>query len=202
MDLETNNQNNQDTNKTNALSAFGLFVWDLVKILILAVVIIVPFRMYIAEPFMVSGHSMLPNYHDKDYLIIDRLSYHFREPQRGEVIVLKFPKDTSQYYIKRIIGLPGERIYCEQGKILIINSEKNQKILEEGYLPNGTKTDNCKPAQTLGSNEYFVLGDNRGASSDSRVWGILPKDDIVGKVWLRAFPLNDFGFFNNPAYGQ
>ncbi len=203
MDPETNSKNSQNLKQpANGLAAFGLFVWDLVKILILAVIIIVPFRIYIAEPFMVSGHSMLPNYRDKDYLIIDRLSYRWHEPQRGDVVVLKFPKDTSQYYIKRIIGLPGEQVRCGQGKVEIIDAEKKQKILEEPYLPPKTQTNNCKPLQVLGSGEYFVLGDNRTASSDSRAWGILPKDDIIGRAWLRAFPLGDFGVFHSPIYAQ
>ncbi len=166
-------------------------------------IIILPVRTFLAEPFMVSGSSMIPNFHDKDYLIVDRLSYRIHNPQRGDVIVLKFPKDTTQYFIKRIIGLPGETVICEQGRVAVeASGEAAPQILAETYLPSTALTQNCKPKQVLGSDEYFVLGDNRMASSDSRVWGILPKDDIVGRVWLRIFPFHDFGFMATPSYAQ
>ena len=197
---ETNNQQNHSQ---NPLVSFGLFVWDLVKIFILAMVIILPVRTFLAEPFMVSGSSMVPNFHDRDYLIVDRLSYRLHQPERGDVIVLRFPKDTSQYFIKRIIGLPGETVTCEQGRVEVQPAGSAQPVvLPEAYLPSRVLTQNCKPKQVLGSDEYFVLGDNRGASSDSRVWGILPKDDIVGRVWLRVFPFSDFGFMVTPSYAQ
>lgn len=197
---ETNIKQNQNQ---NPLVSFGLFVWDLVKIFVLAMVIILPVRTFLAEPFMVSGSSMVPNFHDRDYLIVDRLSYRLHEPQRGDVIVLRFPKDTSQYFIKRIIGLPGETVTCEQGKVEIQAPGSDQPVvLAEDYIPSRIPTQNCKPKQVLGSNEYFVLGDNRVASSDSRVWGVLPKDDIVGRVWLRVFPFSDFGFTVTPSYAQ
>lgn len=197
---ETNIQQNQNQ---SPLVSFGLFVWDLVKIFVLAMVIILPIRTFLAEPFMVSGSSMVPNFHDRDYLIVDRLSYRLHEPQRGDVVVLRFPKDTSQYFIKRIIGLPGEAVTCEQGKVEIQAPGSSQPmVLVEDYIPGRISTQNCKPKQVLGSNEYFVLGDNRAASSDSRVWGVLPKDDIVGRVWLRVFPFNDFGLTVTPSYAQ
>ena len=109
MDSETNN-NQPAPNKPKLLRQLGAFFWDLVKILVIALAIIIPFRAFIAEPFMVSGSSMVPNFHNNDYLIVDRISYHFHAPARGDVIVFKFPKDTSQYYIKRVIGLPGEKV--------------------------------------------------------------------------------------------
>ena len=197
---ETNTQQNQSQ---NPLVSFGLFLWDLIKIFLLAMLIILPVRTFLAEPFMVSGSSMVPNFHDRDYLIVDRLSYRLHEPQRGDVVVLKFPKDVSQYFIKRIIGLPGETIKCEQGKVVVERvSQDKTVILEESYIPSKSLTQNCRPQQVLGSNEFFVLGDNRLASSDSRVWGILPKDDIVGRVWLRVFPLSGFGLTIAPSYAQ
>ncbi|MCL5009294.1 MAG: signal peptidase I [Patescibacteria group bacterium] len=200
MPEETNSQENQNQ---SPVASFGLFLWDLVKIFLLAMVIILPVRTFLAEPFMVSGSSMIPNFHDKDYLIVDRLSYRMHNPQRGDVIVLKFPKDTTQYFIKRIIGLPGETVICEQGRVAVeASAEAAPQILAETYLPSTALTQNCKPKQVLGSDEYFVLGDNRMASSDSRVWGILPKDDIVGRVWLRIFPFHDFGFMATPSYAQ
>src|SRR5258708_35518334 len=104
------NKNIESGENESPLKAIVNFFWDMFKILVLALVIIVPFRMFIAEPFVVSGSSMLPNFHNKDYLIVDRIFYHTAQPQRGDVIVLLYPKDPSQFFIKRIIGLPGVQI--------------------------------------------------------------------------------------------
>jgi len=200
--MEENKNNNQiEQNPTSTAKTIGSFVWDLVKILVIALVIIVPFRMFIAEPFVVSGSSMQPNYHNHDYLIIDRLTYLNNSPQRGDVIVLKFPKDTSQFFIKRIIGLPGETVKVGQGFVTIYNSEHPEGFrITETYLPNQSETFGRTDEVRLGTSEYFVLGDNRTASSDSRVWGILPSNDIVGKVWARIYPFSTAGFFKGPNY--
>lgn len=192
-----------ETKEQSPLKAAGAFIWDLVKILIIAFFIIIPFRMFVAEPFMVSGSSMLPNFRNNDYLIIDRMSYRTGAPQRGDVIVLMYPKDNDQFYIKRIIGLPGDTVKFSGGQVMIYN-DQNPKgfILEEGsYLPKGLETNSNTPSfGPLGSDEYFVLGDNRLASSDSRFWGILPRKDIVGKVWVRVYPFSTFGTIKTPTY--
>ena len=127
--------------------------------------------------------------YDGDGQIVDELTYRLREPGRGEVIVFKFPKDTSQYYIKRIVALPGETIEIHDKKIIIYNQGFKEGVVldESSYLANGLNTwGDIKVI--LASNEYFVLGDNRGASSDSRQWGVLPQKDIIGRVWIRAWP--------------
>ncbi len=191
----------ENQNSTEATGTIKNFVWDLVKIIAISLAIIIPFRLLVAEPFVVSGSSMLPNFHNRDYLIVDRISYRRAVPERGEVIVLKYPKDNRQYFIKRIIGLPGETITLANGKVQIINAKNpNGFILTENYLPQETPTLGKPGPTTLGSDEYFVLGDNRTASSDSRVWGILPKDDIIGKAWLRVFPFKDFGTVKPTKY--
>lgn len=178
----------------------GSFLWELARVVIIAFAIMLLFRMFIAEPFIVSGSSMVPNYHDREYLVVNKLGYRFNEPQRGDVVVFHYPKDTSQYFIKRIIGLPGEKVKVENGHVVIYNNEhKNGSVLEEAYLPSQDITFGKNDVVTLGSGEYFVLGDNRLASSDSRVWGILPKNDIVGKAWLRVFPVSNFGVPTFPA---
>lgn len=201
MDLEINKPKQKGNSSRISLKLIIVFIWDLVKILVVALALIIPFRILIAEPFVVSGSSMFPNFHNKDYLIIDRISYRIHPPERGDVVVLKFPKDPSQYYIKRIVGLPSDHISCQKGKVVISKEEGQQPIvLKESYLPSNTQTLNCKPLTILGSDEYFVLGDNRTASSDSRVWGVLPKDDIVGRAWFRVFPLGDFGLVKSPIY--
>jgi len=188
-------------NQQSQIGTIKSFFWDLFKILAVSLVIIIPFRLLVAEPFVVSGSSMLPNFHNKDYLIVDRISYKSHEPQRGDVVVIKYPKDNRQYFIKRIIGLPGETLNLESGKVFISNNQNPGGFeLKESYLPEGTPTLGKPGPINLGSGEYFVLGDNRTASSDSRVWGILPEADIVGRAWLRVFPLGSFGFFKTPTY--
>ena len=195
------NKNQETPNNNKSMQTVGAFVWDLIKILIIALIIIVPFRTFVAEPFVVSGSSMLPNFHNGDYLIIDRLSYITGSPARGDVIVLKYPKDTSQFFIKRIIGLPGETVKLAQGKVVVINKDHPEGFqLNEPYLSSPIETFGKTDPTTLGSGEFFVLGDNRVASSDSRVWGILPRDDIVGRVWARIFHFNEAGFIKTPTY--
>ncbi len=181
--------------------ALGSFIWELVKVFLLALVIIVPLRVFVAEPFIVSGTSMVPNFHNREYLVIDKVSYKVHEPERGEVIVFRYPKDPSQYFIKRVIGLPGEKVKVEQGHVVVYNKQyPNGKILPEDYLPNQNVTFGRDELVTLGADEYFVLGDNRQASSDSRIWGILPKHDIVGRAWFRVFPLTEFGHLKDHTY--
>lgn len=177
----------------------GSFLWELSRIVVIAFIIMVGFRFFVAEPFIVSGSSMVPNYHNREYLVVNKMSYRFNEPARGDVIVFKYPKDTSQYFIKRVIGLPGEKVKVENGKVFIYNEQNPEgKSLNEEYLSNQDITFGKNDIVTLGSDEFFVLGDNRLASSDSRVWGVLPRHDIVGTAWLRVFPLNTFGTSDFP----
>lgn len=198
---ENSNQNQQNQEDGPSKQGVGAFIWDMVKILVIASLIILPFRTFVAEPFVVSGSSMLPNFHNNDYLIINRLIYITGNPRRGDVVVLRFPKDPSQFFIKRVIGLPGETVELKQGHVVIINTAHPEGLtLNESYLPNQLQTLGGSAPARLGSNEFFVLGDNRTASSDSRVWGILPRDLIIGKVWLKAFPFSDFGVFHTPNY--
>jgi len=151
------------------------------EIILLLILIVLPVRFFLFEPFLVRGQSMEPNFHNFDYLIIDKLSYFFREPQRGEVVVFKPPFDDHVYYIKRIIGLPGERIIIEESKITIFNKEHPKGfVLNEDYLQNHYTLG--KIEVNLGSNEYFVLGDNREVSYDSRKWGPVKKERIIGRV--------------------
>lgn len=168
------------------------FLLDSLKILLIALAIVIPIRVLLFQPFMVKGSSMEPNFHSGDYLIIDELSYRFRDPQRGEVIVFKYPLDTSYRYIKRIIGLPGETVKIVNGEVFVSRGNAtSEKIDENMYLPEKTqeawKSTNYGPI-TLKANEYFVMGDNRTNSSDSRVWGPLPTNDITGRVLLRFSP--------------
>ncbi len=201
--MEENKQTNWEQEGQETAQTIGSFIWELVRVFVIALAIIVPLRIFIAEPFIVSGSSMVPNFHNREYLIIDKISYRSNEPERGQVIVLRYPKDPSQYFIKRIIGLPGETVKVDQGSVYIYNDANPTGLkLGEEYLPNEGITFGSNEPITLGSEEYFVLGDNRLASSDSRVWGILPKEDIIGKVWVRVFPLSEFSFSKHATYSQ
>lgn len=176
------------------LALIGRFFWELIKIFLLAMVIIVPIRYFLVQPFFVRGASMEPTYLDGEYLVIDELSYYLREPRRGEVIVFRFPNNRSQFFIKRIIGLPGDTVMVDDGRVVINSEVYNQgAILDESdYIKAGLRTGGSISV-TLGEDEYYVLGDNRPASSDSRSWGALTRDDIVGRAWIRAFPVDRFG---------
>ncbi|MCD6500908.1 signal peptidase I [bacterium] len=178
-----------------------LFFWETAKIVILALVIVIPIRYFVFQPFIVKGFSMEPNFHDGDYLIVDEFSYHFRTPQRGEVIVFRYPKDPSQRFIKRIIGLPGEEVKIEGGTITIIDKFGQEQILDESdylFLDQGSFEGDEKIK--LGEDEYFILGDNRAHSFDSRRWGPLPREYIVGRVLLRAWPPKAMAMISTPSY--
>jgi len=170
------------------------FLWETGKLAVISLVIILPIRYYVIQPFFVLGASMEPNFENGDYLIIDEISYRFNQPQRGDVIVFKYPNNPRQYYIKRIIGLPGEIITISDEKIVIKNKANPDGFaLEEDYL-SGVET-NGNISATLGFDEYYVLGDNRGASSDSRMWGALKEEFVVGRALLRAYPFDKAEIF-------
>ena len=170
------------------------FLWETGKLAVISLVIILPIRYYVIQPFFVLGASMEPNFENGDYLIIDEISYRFNQPQRGDVIVFKYPNNPKQYYIKRIIGLPGEIITISDEKIVIKNKANPDGFaLEEDYL-SGVET-NGNISATLGFDEYYVLGDNRGASSDSRMWGALKEEFVVGRALLRAYPFDKAEIF-------
>ena len=181
------------------LKSFFKFCWEIFQIVILALVIVLPIRYFLFQPFLVKGQSMEPNFHDDDYLIVDEISYHFREPKRGDVVVFKYPKNPSQRFIKRIIGLPGETVEIKDGEVIIIKDGQSQILDESSYLSPFLKTSgNLKI--TLNQNEYFVLGDNRFVSADSRSWGTLPKKFITGRVIFRLWPIRALAFFSEPKY--
>ncbi|MEK7175141.1 MAG: signal peptidase I [Patescibacteria group bacterium] len=183
---------------SNFFEEAGDFIWETAKIVVVSLLIILPIRYFIVQPFFVRGESMLPSFNDKDYLIIDEFSYRFYRPERGEVVVFRFPQDPSQYYIKRIIGLPGETVEIKNGAVTIINRNNPEGVvIKENYLNENT------PGEIkikLDDNEYFVLGDNRDASSDSRRWGPLSNHLIIGRAWLRIWPFNEAHAIKNPVY--
>lgn len=167
------------------------YLWEFLKVVVISLAIIIPVRYFLIQPFFVRGASMEPNFDNGQYLVIDEISYRFDEPARGEVIVFRYPLDPAQYYIKRIIGLPGETVEIKDGNIYIFNGQipGGAALDESAYLASDIVTHGNVRA-VLGQREYFVLGDNRSSSSDSRQWGALPEGNIIGKVWLRAWPFN------------
>ncbi len=170
------------------------FFWETFKLVVISLVIIVPIRYFVMQPFFVLGASMEPTFENGDYLIIDEISYILGEPERGDVVVFRYPHNPKQYYIKRIVGLPGEVVMIHDKGVTVKNKEFPEGFpLKEEYLPGADTYGNMSLA--LGGNEYFVLGDNREASSDSRRWGALKKEYIVGKVWVRAFPFDKVTVF-------
>lgn len=168
-------------------------VIDFLKTVIVSAGIMLFIRFFIIQPFVVKGSSMEPNFYEKDYLIVDEITYRFKEPQRGDIVVFKYKDENnkSEYLIKRIVGLPGDTVIVKDGNVFINNS-LGELILEEPYLPIDRETMG-NLSEEIKENNYFVLGDNRAVSLDSRYFGQINKDSIVGKVLLRGFPFNKFG---------
>ena len=165
------------------------FFLELFKFAAIALLIVVPVRTYVAQPFVVSGASMEPTFDSGEYLVVDELSYRFREPARGDVVIFRYPKDPSKYFIKRIVGLPDETVTIRGSEVVVVNhAHPEGLVLPETYLdPGRLKSDFITVA--LSGGEYFVLGDNRRESSDSRYWGALPRENIVGRAFLRLVPI-------------
>jgi signal peptidase I len=193
-----------DKNIENQAEEYGFrgAIWEIVKMVFWVVVIIVPIRVFLVQPFFVQGASMEPNFEDKEYLIVNELGYKttdlgnfftvrpFKEFQRGDVVVFRYPKNPKIFYIKRIVALPGEKIEIRGGEVKISNSENpGGFVLDESrYLAPSVETAG-EVSVKLGG-EYFVMGDNRMYSSDSRSWGPVPEADVMGRVILRAWPVN------------
>lgn len=164
---------------------------EIVTFIVLAVLIVVPIRIFIAQPFVVEGASMHPTFESTDYLIVDQLSYRFNDPLRGEVIVFRYPNKPSVFYIKRIIGLPGETVDITRGIVTITRTDGTTLTLEENYVVAEDATYN--QTTSLGPDQYFVMGDNRPKSSDSRTWGALPRENIMGRAFFRLLPPGQMG---------
>jgi len=166
---------------------------DTIQFIIIAGIIIIPFRMFVAQPFIVNGTSMDPTFKSGEYLIVDQITYRFNKPERDSVLIFKYPQEQNQKFIKRVIGLPGETISINKGAVTIKNKDNPTGfVLENKYITH-PKQDTLEI--TLKENEYYVMGDNRLESFDSRYWGPLTEDLIIGRPLLRLLPLNKIAVF-------
>jgi len=172
---------------------------DVIKFALIALLIVVPIRWFVAQPFIVKGASMEPTFQNGDYLIVDQLSYRFHPPMRGDVIIMRYPKDPTVFFIKRIIGLPNETVELVGSHIVIQKNGDTPSItLDQSFLDPSRVSDEYA-VYTLGADEYFVMGDNRNESSDSRSWGPLPRNDVIGHAVVRLLPVTHSGLFPGSA---
>lgn len=182
------------------IKKIGALFLDIIETVVFALAIFVIVYLFLLQPHQVRGNSMYPNFYNNEYLLTNKISYRLGEPERGDVIVFKAPKNQEYDYIKRIIGLPGEEIEIKNGKVYV-----NDKPLKEFYLPEDYKTSGggfWREGQEMlvSEGEYLVLGDNRSHSSDSREWGTVPRVNIIGKAWLRYWPFNKLGLIEKVKY--
>lgn len=183
---------------SRVIRRIGIFFLDIIETVVVALAIFVIAYLFLLQPHQVKGNSMYPNYHDGEFLLTDKISYRLREPKRGEVVIFRAPGREEVDFIKRIVGLPGERLKIENGRLVV-----NGEVLAETYLPEDSLTITGSYFDEgeeiiLPDNAYFVFGDNRSHSSDSREWGPVPAENIVGRAWLRYWPLTKFGLIENP----
>ncbi len=179
----------------NGIYKTSNWAFELTKGIVIIAIILTLVNFFVVTVFVVEGASMEPNFHNGEALLTNRLSYLISTPQRGDVVISKFPGDPEhKKYIKRIIALPGEKLTIKDGLVYI-----NDQKLTESYLPSGTQT-LPDMEKVMGSDEYFIIGDNRGNSSDSRIWGPVEKSDLIGKAIFRFWPFDSFGLLEFPAY--
>ncbi|MDQ5969260.1 MAG: signal peptidase [Patescibacteria group bacterium] len=195
MNEEKNDSLTPETKKKSTLKGIirEVFIFALI-----AFGIVLPFRMYIAEPYLVDGRSMDPTFATGDYLIVDKISYAFNAPERNSVVVLKYPKDTNKSFIKRIVGLPGETVIIKDNVVTIVNAENPDGFVVDGSYVTHTSTGSYE--KELEEDEYYVLGDNRAESFDSRFWGPLQKKYIIGRPIIRLFPLTKIDILPGKYY--
>jgi len=190
------------------LRSLGTFLLDTIEIITTAFAIFVVLFLFVVQIHEVNGNSMLPNFHNGEYVLTDKLTYKFREPQRGEVAIFKAPPRPRDEYIKRLIGLPGERIKIQNNQVTIYNEEHpegfilNEDYLGEGIITTGKTTIPPNTIYTIPEGHYLVFGDNREDSSDSRHWGPVKKDLIVGRAVIRIWPPTALSIVKHAEYEE
>lgn len=184
----------QSSNKLFYLTGW---VYEVARGIIFIIAILIVIVAILGTIYIVDGASMEPSFNDGEYILVEKLSYWLSTPHRGDAVILKFPGDPeNKKYIKRIIGLPGDKIVIKNQKVYI-----NGSAINEFYLTYGTPT---LPDLniTVGQKEYFVLGDNRENSNDSRIWGTCPEKLIIGKAWIIFLPLKNFSVIPEVEYNN
>jgi len=192
LSSSSNDNDNDSTAQTTELKNEHPF-WEIVRFSLIALLIVIPVRIFVAQPFIVSGASMEETFQNGEYLIVDQLTYHFSSPQRGDVVIFRYPRDPSKFFIKRIIGVPGDTISIANNTVTVSNKDNPDGFtLNEPYVASVTWGSNT--TEKLGEREYFVMGDNRNFSSDSRAWGVLQEERIIGRAFVRLFPPQNFQY--------
>lgn len=202
VDEDLEGKQRADSEKTDERGGgVGSFFVELVKVVVISLAIVLPVRYFLIQPFYVKGASMEPSFYDDEYLIINEIGYRLAEPERGDIVVFKYPKQPDQYFIKRIIGLPGERVIIKDNNVIVFNKKhrEGKELDESDYLLGSEKTAGSADV-TLKKDEFFVLGDNRAHSLDSRSFGAVSRENIVGKTWFRGWPLDRLKKFERPGY--
>jgi signal peptidase I len=182
------------------LRSLGAFFLDILQVVVFATALFLFMYLLVMQPHKIKGNSMHPNFPDGEYLLTDKVSYRFGEPQRGDVIVFKAPYEDGDEFIKRIIGLPGDTVSVQSGNIYINGTQLEENYLENSiYTVGGTFLGEGE-TETVPPHQYFVLGDNRDYSSDSRSWGFVPVNKITGRAWVIYWPLQNSGTIDRPTY--
>lgn len=178
----------------------GAFFLDILEVIVFAVGIFFFIYLLIMRPHKISGQSMMPNFKDGEFLLTEKVTYYLRSPERGDVVVFMPPVSDTDEFIKRVIGLPGERIVIKESRVYI-----NDKLLPESYIPDSIFTGGGpflaeNTEFTVPPGLYFVMGDNRQNSSDSRYWGPITKKAMTGRAWISYWPINISGVVQKPSY--
>ncbi len=190
----------KEEEKSSTLQTVAEFVWEMIKTAVTVVIVVFLIKTYVFQLFIVDGQSMEPTLHHNQMLLVDKLSYNIRDPHRGEIIVFQKPNESSSInFIKRIIGIPGDKVSIRDNSIFITNENNQDVRIQEEYLPDDIIT-NGSHEYTVGTNEIFVLGDNRTNSQDSRVLGAINEDLIVGRALFTYWPVKDAFWIFSPEY--
>lgn len=169
-------------------------LWEVLEVVLIATITVFLIRAFIVQPFLISGSSMIDTFHDGDYVLVDELTYRFKEPERGDVVVFRYPLNPRLFYIKRVIGIEGDLVEVNRGKVII-----NGKELQEPYLKEDMSTSG-NVLLNIDKGYFFAMGDNRIGSYDSRNFGPVPKDNIIGVVRVRLLPFASAKIFERPVY--
>jgi len=198
----SNPEQEPEEQKVPFFTALLISLAEFVKVFVIAAAIILPIRLFLIQPFYVKGESMEPNFHEAEYLIIDKLTPNFVPYKRGEVIVFRYPRTERRYLIKRVIGLPGEKIEIRNRRITIYNEEYPKGLLldEKTYGPRPLRNETDEVV--LSDRQYYVLGDNRPVSLDSERFGPVDQDQLVGRVVFRGLPIDRISTFKAPTYNN